>query len=156
MLVAQESSGLRASDEAYKMAITDALSVALKVLGVAADIYAGLWDGSKYLDELPQKIKKGTDPEPQTPPPTAESPLTRAQAKELFKIGASYENPFSQGEVTQIIDWYCNENGRTFESGQEMIKNFTDISGLFLKWHKEQQAFQGDVPEIPVGEDIPV
>lgn len=38
------------NDEGYKMAVTDALSVALKMLGVAADIYAGLWDGSKYRD----------------------------------------------------------------------------------------------------------
>ena len=48
MLVEQESSGLHASDEGYKMAITDALSVAMKMIGVAADVYAGLMDGSKY------------------------------------------------------------------------------------------------------------
>lgn len=57
-LVAKESSGLRANDEAYKMAVTDALSVAMKQLGVAADIYAGLWDGSKYKDKPEEK--KGT------------------------------------------------------------------------------------------------
>lgn len=50
MLVAKESSGLRTNDEAYKMAITDALSVAMKMLGVGADIYMGRWDGSKYKD----------------------------------------------------------------------------------------------------------
>lgn len=50
MLVAKESAGLRANDEGYKMAVTDALSTALKTLGVAADIYAGLWDGTKYQD----------------------------------------------------------------------------------------------------------
>lgn len=49
MAVAKENRGPYASDECFKMAVTDALSVALKMLGVAADIYAGLWDGSKYL-----------------------------------------------------------------------------------------------------------
>jgi len=48
MLVAKESSGLYTSDEAFKMATTDALSTAMKVLGVGADIYNGLFDGSKY------------------------------------------------------------------------------------------------------------
>jgi len=48
MLVVRETSGLHSSDEAFKMATTDALSVAFKYLGVAADIYMGLWDGSKY------------------------------------------------------------------------------------------------------------
>ena len=49
-MIAKETAGLRANDEAYKMAVTDALSVAMKALGVAADIYAGLWDGTKYRE----------------------------------------------------------------------------------------------------------
>jgi hypothetical protein len=53
MLTAQERNGLHNSDEAYKMAMTDALSVAMKALGVAADIYEGKWDGSKYKDSPP-------------------------------------------------------------------------------------------------------
>jgi len=63
MLVAQEKNGLHTSDEAYKMATTDALSVAMKQLGVAADIYAGLWDGSKYKDapkDTPETVKPDT------------------------------------------------------------------------------------------------
>ena len=48
MLVENEKNGLRTNDEAYKMAVTDALSVALKFLGVGADVYKGLWDGTKY------------------------------------------------------------------------------------------------------------
>lgn len=37
--VSQERNGLYVSDECYKMALTDALSVAMKALGVAADVY---------------------------------------------------------------------------------------------------------------------
>lgn len=58
MMVVKEKNGLHTSDESYKMATTDALSVAMKCLGVAADIYAGKWDGSKYKDAAP----------PETPP----------------------------------------------------------------------------------------
>lgn len=50
MLISNEKSGPYTSDEGYKMAVTDALSVALKMLGVGAEIYAGRWDGSKYRD----------------------------------------------------------------------------------------------------------
>jgi len=39
--VTQEKSGPFTSDEAHKMALTDALSVSMKALGVAADIYSG-------------------------------------------------------------------------------------------------------------------
>jgi len=47
-LIAKESKGMHNNDEAFKMAITDAMSTALKMFGVAADIYAGMADGSKY------------------------------------------------------------------------------------------------------------
>lgn len=52
-LVANEKAGFHNSDDAYKMAVTDALSTAMKMLGVAADIYMGLWDGAKYKDSAP-------------------------------------------------------------------------------------------------------
>lgn len=48
MLCQIASSKLKSNDEGYKMATTDALSVAFKAVGVAADIYLGNFDGSKY------------------------------------------------------------------------------------------------------------
>ena len=53
MLIVKEKNGLHPNDEAIKMATTDALGNALKFLGVAADIYAGHWDGSKYRNVAP-------------------------------------------------------------------------------------------------------
>ncbi len=57
MLIAKELKGLYTCDEAYKMAVTDALGVALKTLGVGADIYFNKWDGSKYRDEAPEQTE---------------------------------------------------------------------------------------------------
>lgn len=49
MLVANEKKGLYVNDECYKMALTDAISVACKSLGIGADVY---WakDNTKYND----------------------------------------------------------------------------------------------------------
>lgn len=49
MLVASETKGLYVNDECYKMALTDAISVACKALGMGADVY---WekDTTKYND----------------------------------------------------------------------------------------------------------
>lgn len=60
MLVTSERNGLYTSDECFKMALTDAVSVAAKALGVAADVY---WDADS--------TKYGRKPEAgvQTPPP---------------------------------------------------------------------------------------
>lgn len=57
MLVQREKSGLYNNDEAFKMATTDALGTALKMLGVAADIYLGNFDGSKYKDRPAEKVE---------------------------------------------------------------------------------------------------
>lgn len=63
MFVANESKGLYTSDECFKMALTDAISVACKALGFGADVY---WDkdSTKYTnpmqkaDESIQKVKE--------------------------------------------------------------------------------------------------
>ena len=52
-IIEKEKAGLHTNDEGYKMAVTDALSVAFKMIGVAADIYMGNWDGTKYRDDAP-------------------------------------------------------------------------------------------------------
>lgn len=49
-LLMQESKGPYTSDEAYKMAYTDAISIACKALGVGADIYYSK-DRTKYSEE---------------------------------------------------------------------------------------------------------
>ena len=63
-LIAIEKSVPVSNDEGYKMVVTDAFSTALKMLGVAADIYAGRWDGSKYKESsehLPPEVKATRD-----------------------------------------------------------------------------------------------
>ena len=47
MLAANEKGGLHLSDECYKMATTDAISVACKQLGIGADVYWSA-DNTKY------------------------------------------------------------------------------------------------------------
>ena len=54
MFVEKEKSGMHVSDECFKMATTDAISVACKQLGIGADVY---WaeDNTKYDDTGSQK-----------------------------------------------------------------------------------------------------
>ena len=60
--VAQERNGAYMSDECYKMALTDAISVAAKALGIGADVY---WekDRSKYSEApgLLERVQKSLD-----------------------------------------------------------------------------------------------
>ena len=58
-LVQPTKNGPKASDEGYKMALTDALSVACKALGIGADVY---WDKdkTKYTAEGSQNAQEST------------------------------------------------------------------------------------------------
>ena len=61
MLVTSERNGLYTSDECFKMALTDAISVAAKALGVAADVY---WDADSTKYGRQQEKPETTKPEP--------------------------------------------------------------------------------------------
>lgn len=47
-IIELQKGSLVCNDEAWKMCLTDALGNACKCLGVAADVYRGKFDGSKY------------------------------------------------------------------------------------------------------------
>lgn len=97
MLVTKERDGLRTNDEGFKMATTDALSVAMKMLGVAADIYAGLWDGSKYKEEavaptvqMPRRLSEAKKPEHDDTPALLERSVAEVNAKAEAQVTNSF------------------------------------------------------------------
>lgn len=68
-IVEKNKNGLQSNDDGYKMAVTDALSVAFKAVGVASDVYLGNFDGAKYA----RNIDKAFD-----------EPISQAQYDELM------------------------------------------------------------------------
>ena len=92
MLVAAERNGLYVNDECYKMALTDAISVACKALGFAADVY---WnkDNTKYVD-----YKRDNES------PIDEN-LATSNEKKMFldrckQLGVDYKKILAQAGVT--------------------------------------------------------
>lgn len=86
MLVASEKNGLRANDEGWKMAYTDALSVACKALGMAADVY---WEAG---------VTKYT--QPASRPEQDDSPVAQyATAEQL----ATINNLFPSERITAML-----------------------------------------------------
>lgn len=88
MFVVKETGGLHTSDEAYKMATTDALSVAMKFLGVAADVYRGRVEGgsekTKYTDDPRPWLNKETK--------TTDGHSALDMAKKWIKDGGSVDD----------------------------------------------------------------
>lgn len=141
MLLQKEKSGLHSNDEAYKMAVTDALSTAMKMLGVAADVYAGLWDGAKYVNAGPAakpETGNGNSQSTQTAPSSnatsapqsgSQKPENGAQnkpTKEQFqKMGALANEMFSSKEerLQALNNWLENRGESRVESGSELTRS---------------------------------
>lgn len=70
-IIESNKNGLQSNDDGYKMAVTDALSVAFKAVGVASDVYLGNFDGVKYARDISQAFAE---------------PISQAQYDELMGI----------------------------------------------------------------------
>jgi hypothetical protein len=112
--VAKEKNGMFTSDECFKMALTDAISVACKALGFAADVY---WDKDKTK-------YSNASPEPKTTNPDA---ITESQRTRLFAIGTGKTK-----EVKEILLKY----GYT-SSNEIKKKDYEAICNDIEKLNKE-------------------
>ena len=111
-LVQFEKGAAVSNDEGYKMAVTDAFSTALKMLGVAADIYAGRWDGTKYNDE------PATLPQPPAPP-------KKQPAKFAFEPKGGETTPAEKNELGGLLSTKYPDGGAVFSKAE--AKKYSDM-----------------------------
>ena len=116
-LVQLEKGAAVSNDEGYKMAVTDAFSTALKMLGVAADIYAGRWDGTKYNDEPATLL--------QPPAPPKKQP-----AKFAFEPKGGETTPAEKKELGGLLSTKYPDGGAVFSKAEakmysDMRKSYT-------------------------------
>lgn len=64
-VMTQRQSGAFVDDEAFKKAFTDAIMNAFKFVGVAADVHMGLFDDSKYVQEMKAEFAPEPAPKPE-------------------------------------------------------------------------------------------
>ena len=112
-LVQFEKGAAVSNDEGYKMAVTDAFSTALKMLGVAADIYAGRWDGTKYNDE------------PQTPPQQPPAPPKKQPAKFAFEPKGGETTLAEKKELGGLLSTKYPDGGAVFTKAE--AKKYSDM-----------------------------
>jgi len=111
--IANERGGQYTSDECYKMALTDALSVSCKALGTAADVYWAA-DSSKY------------EPRRNPSPPIAEETKAASAAKRTLLISdADWEKIVIKARekcMTAIaLSQYYDMDTETIEQLQQAI-----------------------------------
>lgn len=124
--IANETKGLYTSDECFKMAYTDALSVACKSLGMGADVY---WGDSKY-----NKPKEPTQED-------AENYVInfgKYSGKKLSEVikDSWYKNYLLSGKdeyIKKCIELLTGEVMPTKEEQEEMLTLMAEMSSLMRK-----------------------
>lgn len=110
--VTQEKNGAYVSDECFKMALTDAISVAAKSIGVGADVYYDK-DRDKYTmpEETPAKSSEKASPAKSkaTPAPATQSTAEAPTAATAPQIPAPAPDGY----------WYCSECGNAVTKAEK-------------------------------------
>lgn len=119
----KESSGIYANDECYKMAVTDALGVAMKALGVAADVYRGIINDSKHGNESGRPQRND--------PPANVIVNDDAKIKKLFAMAS--EKSLSTNEMRSLINWKYKTSKLTTIQIDYLLANFNKVLDEYIK-----------------------
>lgn len=141
---------LSTNDEAFKMAYTDAQSVAMKSLGLAADIYYGLWDGSKYKS---MGIADAVKPDAPKAPAAAAPVQTAAPAqKDAPAVGSPVDN--YRKHFLKVLQ----ENTKTvniLSLGKYCLKNFgSGMDGINIDQMKSTLNMLKEKGHIPATTEV--
>lgn len=130
--IAKEKQGLYTSDECFKMAYTDALSVACKSLGMGADVY---WGDSKY-DTRKEATKEDA-------------------VKWSFSFGKYKGKKMLDvlQEDEQYVQWYINNKANEYDK-----KCYELLTGVKLPTEQEQDErinLINELNQVELEYDIP-
>lgn len=130
--VGTNRNGSFSDDEAFKKAFTDALTNALKLIGVGADVHMGMFDDNKYVNDMKAEFSNDT-------------PAKQASAAEmkrgLAQIDADLADCNSSAAYTNLINtwlttmnqqnWskdYRDEAKAKFERRRDEIRNLQEAA----------------------------
>lgn len=74
--------GSATDDEAFKKAYTDAVTNALKMIGVGADVHMGMFDDNKYVNTMAKEFAEQSEPQA---PAKSSAALKRAKSWESLR-----------------------------------------------------------------------
>lgn len=109
-LIQKDKNGYHGNDEAFKMAVTDALGTAAKMIGVGADVYRGLQDTK--INAAAEKEKKEKDFDPHNAyaiilKMAKEHGLSEEQVAhqltEMFGVGVI--DNITRNQMSKLYDW---------------------------------------------------
>lgn len=116
-LIAKENNGFYTDDDCFKKAYTDAISVACKALGIAADVYFEKDPDSKYTGDGDAPCGNQAPPQGS---PTKKEPSKFARISELIK-GSSLN-------LEKVEEWIAVKYGKQIKINDLTDEQFAELS----------------------------
>jgi len=127
--VAKEKEGMYTSDECFKMALTDAISVACKAIGMGADVYYAK-DRTKYNTEEEPEVKDIEPPKPEVSPKQQVLDLFTSWGFDIDTTRAYLQNYY---KTTDVKNYQCKK----FLDEEVMGEHSKANVELWLKYKNE-------------------
>lgn len=142
------SSGLKSDDEAFKKAFTDAVTNALKLIGVGADVHMGLFDDSKYVNEMKQEFSKKSVPDGyHEDDEVVEQPLVRDENVQVLTVDAQrpiFSELVKELDRCESVDeckrWAISAKGRAARLSTQWRNDLNKLYLTKLRGHEATEA----------------
>jgi len=147
--------GFYSDDEAYKKAFTDALGNAFKFIGVGADVHMGLFDDSKYVNDLRKEFAAPANDEPKVAEvaakekdgdwsPTALKGALRAMVHNINGCGDLGEllAYLETDEAKEAMEQCERRAPAWWETGDGMPAEFVPLSILIARKKRELEEIE--------------
>ena len=108
-LVAKESSGLRADDEGWKKAYTDALGVACKAIGIGADVYWKADAGNTGTTNAGNAPRASANPKVVSRPAILDTNPRQVSQEEINAVVQYYYRPIAKTDAGKAFVQKCKE-----------------------------------------------
>jgi hypothetical protein len=139
-------------DEAFKKAYTDAVTNALKMIGVGADVHMGMFDDNKYVNTMTREFAEQATPEP---PPKSSSQLKKDGEWERVsgEIANAMNDVFTFGKFQALKESYREEARKNGWN-----RAFTEqLKDLFIGYEEELQKridAENEQPEHQIANEM--
>jgi len=133
--------GAFTDDEAFKKAFTDAVTNALKLIGVGADVHMGMFDDNKYVNTMKKEFAedhKEPEAKPVSAPKNDKARETFAalqsdmrQCKTQDDLGRWWRDEECKAlRATLPADWQANLKTQLVELGEDMAKKRGTVEAI--------------------------
>lgn len=140
--VGKNKYGLQTDDEAFKKAFTDAITNALKLIGVGADVHMGMFDDSKYVNSMREEFA-GNGPD--TAPDDKPKPASAAEQKRGLE---AIEQDLLDCETIHAVE-KCAEGWRHIAKRDGWTRDYINFAAEKFASRKAALETGDSIPEFP-------